>query len=209
MSGVVKKTLTTVLVYGDSNVWGEMPGDRRLPCEQHWANILQQKLGNAYRIVQEGLSGRFAGRHSWDGEDYCDGQHCFEAIYRSASPVDIVVLALGTNDTADTAATPTEQIVADVLWYENKAKGMPPSERITPSRFVYVLIPNLTELRTNGINRNELEKRSTANDILKQKVENFVEADNIDLSSDGKHFSPKGHQQMAEIVYNKIMELEK
>jgi lysophospholipase L1-like esterase len=204
--------MKTVLVYGDSNVWGEMPVARRLPREQHWANILQEKLGREYHVVQEGLSGRFAGRHSWNGESYCSGQSCFEVVFRSASPVDIVVLALGTNDTSDRAKNLAEQVVEDILWYESKTKDIIKAfvnrDEPTPA-FIYVLIPNFRETRDNGVNYNELEKRLAVNEILKQKVENFVEMNDIDLSSDGLHFSPKGHQQMAVAVFDKIIKSEK
>jgi lysophospholipase L1-like esterase len=199
----------TILIYGDSNVWGETPESKRLPHEQHWANILQSKLGSEYHVVQEGLSGRFAGRHSWNGENHCDGQYFFEAVFRSASPVDIVVLALGVNDTSDTAQASVEQIVSDILWYENKTKDIIKAfiNKDEPiPLFIYVLIPNFVETRDNGAHHNDLGKRLAVNNGLKKEVENFVEMNDIDLS-DGIHFSPKGHEQTARAVFDKINEL--
>jgi lysophospholipase L1-like esterase len=199
----------TILIYGDSNVWGEMPVARRLPREQQWANILQEKLGREYNVVQEGLSGRFAGQHSWDRKVFRGGRQCFEEVFRSASPVDVVVLALGTNDTSDSADASVERIVADILWYETETKAIVKTfvnQEPAPA-FIYVLIPNFRETRDNGINSNESSKRLAANSRLKKEVENYVEVNDIDLSSDGLHFSPKGHEQMAEAVFEKVKEL--
>jgi lysophospholipase L1-like esterase len=199
--------MKTVLIYGDSNVWGDMPDSKRLPDDQQWANILQQKLGGEFKVVQEGLAGRLAGNYSYELKPYYNGQYCYEPIYRTASPVDIVVMALGTNDLNDRYNRTTDQIVDDVLWYEGKTKTLLDEDEAAPT-FVYVLPPNFT-----GVFREEeffnLEKREIVNRQLRQKVENYVEINDIDLSADGLHFSPKGHQQMAEMVYNKIMELEK
>ena len=51
-----------ILIYGDSNVWGDnfILGER-IPDERQWVNILSEKLGNDYKIYQEGLPGRLAG----------------------------------------------------------------------------------------------------------------------------------------------------
>lgn len=51
-----------VLVYGDSNVWGDnfLTGER-IPDDKQWVKILQNKLKNEYIFFQEGLPGRIAG----------------------------------------------------------------------------------------------------------------------------------------------------
>jgi lysophospholipase L1-like esterase len=199
-----------ILIYGDSNAWGGTAHERYTD-EQQWPNILQKKLGKNYTVVQEGLPGRFAGKHSWDGDNDCDGQLHFKPTYRSASPVDIVVLALGMNDLSDRIDSPADQIVNDILWYENKANEMLGSldkqdKRLVPVQFVYVLISNFVEECEGRVN--DLKKRKIVNDALRRKVENTVELDNIDLSSDGQHYSPTGHKQTAKAVYEKIKELE-
>ena len=49
-----------VLVYGDSNTWGLIPGTtERYPWGVRWTSILQEKLKNEeVRIIEEGLCGR-------------------------------------------------------------------------------------------------------------------------------------------------------
>jgi lysophospholipase L1-like esterase len=191
----------TVLIYGDSNVWGDTPS-KRISCEQQWANILRDKLGEGYQVIQEGLCGRYAGDFDYTPRPYYNGQFCFEAIYRTASPVDIVILALGTNDLNDRYNRTVEQIVDGILWFEPKAKTTL-DETETPPTFLYILPPNFTgEFRENETF--DLEKRIAVNQELKVRVPNFVEINDIDLSADGLHFSPKGHEQMAAAVYEKL-----
>ena len=51
-----------ILIYGDSNVWGDnFITRKRISDELQWSNILQKELGNDYKILQEGLPGRVAG----------------------------------------------------------------------------------------------------------------------------------------------------
>jgi lysophospholipase L1-like esterase len=197
--------MKTILIYGDSNVWGGDDIVGRYADSQQWATILQNKLGREkFKIVQEGLNGRFAGSLHYELEPYGNGQYCYEPIYRAASPVDIVVLALGTNDLNDRYNRSPDQIAKDILWYENRTKELLDDGETAP-KFLYVLPPNFTgKFRDETFN---LEKRAVVNDILRDKVENFVEGNNFDLSADGLHLSPKGHAEMAEMVYNRVMEL--
>jgi lysophospholipase L1-like esterase len=196
--------MKTILIYGDSNVWGDTPNAKRLPDGQQWANILQQKLGDEYKIVQEGLAGRFAGNYNYEPRPHYNGQYCFDPIYRTASPVDVVVLALGTNDLNDRYERSPGEITEDILWYEAKAKILIDDDETAPI-FIYVLPPNFTgKFKDETFN---LDKREMVNIGLKAKVSNYVEVNYIDLSSDGLHFSPKGHEQMAEAVFEKVKEL--
>ena len=51
-----------VLIYGDSNVWGDnFITGIRIPDDKQWVNILQEKVKDNYILLQEGLPGRLAG----------------------------------------------------------------------------------------------------------------------------------------------------
>lgn len=46
--------MKTILIYGNSNVWGDnLITNRRIPYKKRWANILQKKLGNYYKVYAE------------------------------------------------------------------------------------------------------------------------------------------------------------
>lgn len=51
-----------ILIYGDSNTWGDNFLKRqRIDYDKQWPNIIQEKLGNTIKIIAEGLPGRLAG----------------------------------------------------------------------------------------------------------------------------------------------------
>ena len=87
-----------ILCFGDSNTWGNIPGTAdRYPPEVRWTGVLQRELGDGYLVIEEGYNGRttvmpdrIEGRLS--GIDY------FGPCLDSQSPLDLVVLMLGTND---------------------------------------------------------------------------------------------------------------
>ena len=87
-----------ILVYGDSNTWGDnFITGKRIPEEKQWVNILRKKYINKYQFFQEGLPGRIAG----DDEKiktYKNGKSTFVSTFRTNAPVDKVIIALGTND---------------------------------------------------------------------------------------------------------------
>src|SRR3954451_4104625 len=97
----------SVLCYGDSNTWGYIPGKaQRFSWHQRWTGLLQQRLGESYRISEEGLNGRTT---IWTDPlaEYRNGKHLNTPVLETHKPVDIVVLMLGLNDLkAKFSATP-------------------------------------------------------------------------------------------------------
>lgn len=90
-----------LLVYGDSLSWGIVPDTRRrLAFDERWPGVLELALaeeGVRVRVVENCLNGR---RTVWD-DPFKPGRNglvglaqCIEA----QSPLDLVVLLLGTND---------------------------------------------------------------------------------------------------------------
>ena len=48
-----------IVCFGDSNTWGlNAETMRRFPEEVRWPCLLQEKLGDEYQIIEEGLPGR-------------------------------------------------------------------------------------------------------------------------------------------------------
>jgi len=90
--------MKTILCYGDSMTWGYIPPEgSRLSFEQRWPGILQTGLGNNFRVVEEALNGRTT---NWDSPFLFErnGAKTLNVVLESQSPVDIVILMLGTND---------------------------------------------------------------------------------------------------------------
>lgn len=106
--------IRTVLCFGDSNTHGT-PGDdpefRRLPIDQRWTGRLQRLLGDGYHVVEEGLNGRtidldYADRPGLNGRAY------LVPCLLSHSPLDVIVLMLGSNDTKAEFGRSAAQIAA-------------------------------------------------------------------------------------------------
>jgi lysophospholipase L1-like esterase len=87
-----------VLCYGDSNTYGWIPvTGGRFPRDVRWPGVAAAQLGDRWHVIEEGLGGRttifddpiLPGRN---------GKTYFEPCLMSHEPVDVVVIALGTND---------------------------------------------------------------------------------------------------------------
>lgn len=87
-----------ILCYGDSNTWGCIPGVyTRYPEEVRWPGVLQAALADSCRIIEAGLCGRTtAVDDPFDPE--LNGLKALPNVLRSAGPIDLVILMLGTND---------------------------------------------------------------------------------------------------------------
>ena len=95
--------MKNILIYGDSNTWGLNPawtttGARRHAWDVRWPGRLQISLGHDYRVIDEALNGRTTvfddptspGRSGLEFLTVCIESH---------SPLDLIVIVLGTNDT--------------------------------------------------------------------------------------------------------------
>jgi lysophospholipase L1-like esterase len=99
--GLFSPHVRTVLLFGDSNTWGYSPASgERLPRDRRWPGLLEKAVAGEWHVVEEGLRGRTAtidsptapGRAGIDYLEPCLDTH---------SPLDAVVVFLGTNDLND------------------------------------------------------------------------------------------------------------
>ncbi len=87
----------TLLCFGDSNTWGFEPGSMtRYPRHVRWPGVTDAVLGDAWHVVEAGLNGRTTVFE--DPLDDLAGVRHLGPVLSSAAPVDVVVIALGTND---------------------------------------------------------------------------------------------------------------
>jgi lysophospholipase L1-like esterase len=90
-----------ILVYSDSLSWGIVPTTRkRLHFEQRWPGVMEVSLcssGQKVRVVEDCLNGR---RTAWD-DPFKPGRNGLVGLAQRIeihSPLELVVLMLGTND---------------------------------------------------------------------------------------------------------------
>lgn len=206
----MKSDKRRVLAYGDSNIWGDIglaaDGSQlgRFPTEQRWPHILQRLLGEDYEVVQEGLCGRTAG--DCDSRRYLDGRIGYEIALRSASPVDIVIIALGVNDLRQCYRLSSEKIVESLLWY-SRYTGEYVSEQHSDSSFdshvVYVGISQAPSLRQDDRSAEMIKEIN--NKILDSGLDIIIP--NFSHGIDGVHYTIDDHKQLARMAYEKLKEV--
>ncbi len=203
-----------ILIYGDSNVWGDnFITNRRIDSDKQWPVILQKKLGLDYQILQEGLPGRIAGNDE-EMKKYKNGKDTFVATFRTNAPIDTLIIALGTNDLQIKYHKTAKQIINDLEWYKQVVKEsyMDMEDRVKyfkdgkmPS-IIYIMPINFDyENGAKGIFNAESE-------IIRQEViEHFVgNGDkliidhNMMLFEDGIHLNYDGHKKMADMVWEAV-----
>ncbi|MDR2524375.1 MAG: GDSL-type esterase/lipase family protein [Candidatus Nomurabacteria bacterium] len=199
-----------ILIYGDSNTWGSTAfaqgtdDTERLPEEKRWSNILAQRLGREWTVTAEGLCGRVAGDFATE-DDNLSGQKHYDVALASAAPVDLVIIALGTNDLNRRYGRELGRIVDDILWYEGHTHLVDGYNFSKMPAMLFVLPPNFVP--TVGYFDGDAELRLKLNAKLKTKLANWLEISDLDLSSDGVHIAESGHVMLANKVYEKLLEM--
>ena len=197
-----------ILIYGDSNVWGDnFFTGVRIPDEKQWVNILKNKLGNDYILFQEGLPGRIAGNEEKE-KTYKNGKDTFISTFRTNAPVDIIIIALGTNDLQLKYSKNSDMIIKDLLWYndiikesyndiEDRKKYFVDEQM---PKFIYILPCNFDCIDDIFDESKELERQKIIKYFNDNNIDNIYFND-IDLFEDGIHLNYIGHKTMAEKVF--------
>jgi Lysophospholipase L1 and related esterases len=87
-----------ILCYGDSNTWGCTPETfERYEFHERWPGILQDLLGNDYHVYENALNGRTTVFEDYIEEGRC-GKTGLPVVLEANSPLDLVIVMLGTND---------------------------------------------------------------------------------------------------------------
>lgn len=87
-----------ILCFGDSLTWGYDPANRvRFGEDSRWPMVLQTILGEGYTVIEEGQNGRtIATEDPAEGEK--NGLRYLGPCLESHSPLDLVIIMLGSND---------------------------------------------------------------------------------------------------------------
>ena len=215
----------TILCYGDSNLRGYIPGSlnndtllhKRYPLNQRWPGILQNKLGNAFHIIEEGLAGRTV---SFDEMDLTkssrNGLKDLPLFLESHYPLDTIILSLGTNDVKAYFNCSVEQIakrmelLIDFIQSSNKGISgeSPKILLIAPPPLIQPTHPHPlfpVVFPYESIQKSIILPQYYKILAEKKRVE-FLEASQIIKSSllDGIHWEASQHHILAEKISQKI-----
>ena len=91
----------TILCYGDSNTYGTPPMERlgvsgRYASDLRWPGVLRAALGRP--VIEAGLPGRTTCHDDPIEGAYRNGLSVLPAVLHSSTPLDLMILKLGTND---------------------------------------------------------------------------------------------------------------
>ncbi len=90
--------MKSILCFGDSNTYGVDPvSARRWPRDVRWTGLLQSLLGPDFYVIEEGYSGRTTALSDRKDPNRA-GTDAITPIMKTHSPLDMVIIMLGTND---------------------------------------------------------------------------------------------------------------
>lgn len=201
-----------VLIYGDSNTWGDnfVTGER-IPDQFQWVHILEGMTEKNYQFFQEGLPGRVAGSYETI-KKYKNGKDTFISIFRTHAPLDVVIIALGTNDLQMKYNVSAKEIIDNLKWYKQIIQelysDMEDRKKYfyqdTFPRFIYILPPNI-DFENGAKNIFDKESNFKREEIIQYFQENIIDEQiivtNLSLLEDGIHFDYAGHNTMANLVF--------
>ena len=93
--------MRAVLCFGDSNTHGQIPGGSpldRYARSERWPGVLAKELGDAWYVIEEGLSGRTTVHDDPIEGSMKNGRTYLRPCVLSHAPLDLIIIMLGTND---------------------------------------------------------------------------------------------------------------
>ncbi len=205
-----------ILCFGDSKTWGQKQ-DRsgRLPINKRWTGLLQAKLGDGFCVIEEGLGGRTINiddprRPGRNGLQYLNP--CIE----SHSPLDMIVVMLGTNDLklafgqkADGVAVALRSLIAEAKLTIERV-GMPPAKFVIVSPIhINATAKLFTEFYTGYYDQGSMEESKKFAELFQACAEEhngvFVDAATVaEPGEDGLHMTEESQEALAELMCSTI-----
>jgi lysophospholipase L1-like esterase len=215
-----------ILLYGDSNTYGTLPLWKASPYiynrydkDDRWPEILARKLGDGYKILEDGQPGRTTIYN--DGTEpfarYCNGIDHLANSLMTNLPLDLVVIMLGTNDlhcltppTEETLGIGIERLIDEVrsfpeCGYRNIA---PPILVVAPPHFKKPKGRIEVFPKFHGEDGIRLSKLfgPVYQEVAKRKGCYFLDSSEYaePHEADGVHFTKESHRIFADAIYKSI-----
>lgn len=209
-----------ILCYGDSNAWGHIPAKgTRYPDDVRWPGVAAGILGDEYRIIEDSISGRttvfddphLAGRNGYD---------CLKYSLLAHLPIDLLIIALGSNDLKFTDAEGSRKgvltLVDSVLdaeqLYDLNAPLFTGEKRILLVGPPYINDEIETRRPAHMLAHAAAESRKLSGQIRQAAAERgcwFIDLSPLVYPSctDCLHLSPTAHRIVGEAMAEKILEI--
>lgn len=202
-----------VLCYGDSNTNGAKP-DRsgRFDVSERWTGLLQDKLGDDYYVIEEGLGGRTTDLEHYNPDKPTrNGIVYFKACIDSHMPLDYVIIMLGTNDLKSVYNRSVEDIANALRQFPEYVEKYCEIGQRTPPKIILASPAYMDETAEKFYE--SMPKQGIYDEISAQKSKQFAEpirkvaeesgciffdaATVTKTGADGCHLDAQSHQNLA------------
>ncbi|MBQ8830197.1 MAG: SGNH/GDSL hydrolase family protein [Oscillospiraceae bacterium] len=210
-----------VLCFGDSNTYGLKPEWIQGSFGRHdentrWPGKMRNLLGDDYRVIEEGQCGRTT---VFEDPTFPmkSGINYLRPCIESHTPLDLIIIMLGTNDTKGMFNASAAEIAAGLGRLIQTAKD-PAVYMGGPVPKVLVAVPvPLGEVATtlpDGITTMEMVEKSRALAARYEATAQMHGCEFIDLGKvaetapfEGVHITAEGHAKIAEAMAAKVREI--
>lgn len=200
-----------ILCYGDSNTWGQIPGSEgRYGRGVRWTGVLASELGSGYQVIEEGLCGRTT---LWDDpiEGYKNGREYLIPCLETHTPIDLVVLMLGTNDLKLRFSVPAYDIASSIAVLVEIIQKSMTGKSSQPPQVLIIAPPPLGLLSEYADMFEQGTAKSKKLGAHYRRVAEechcaFLDAGQLIVSSDldGVHFEADQHSRLGKAVAGKV-----
>ncbi|MEX1056446.1 MAG: GDSL-type esterase/lipase family protein [Natronospirillum sp.] len=207
--------MPTILCYGDSNTWGAppcLPGQQasRYPSHVRWPGVLATQLGEDYTVVESGLCGRTSCFSDPVQGEYLNGLAHLPVALHTHSPLDMVIIMLGTNDLKTRFNATAQQVANNVgtlveqVW-AHLGEDMPVLI-ICPPQAKDVDIPKSPFAGADSVSEGmhlHFGRMAVDKDVPWLDAGDFIVSSNIV----GIHLYENAHRLLGEVVADKVLSL--
>ena len=208
-----------ILCYGDSNTWGYISGSdhQRYGKEERWTKLLAKLLGNQFEVIEEGLNSRtLISNDPRPGKEGKNGAEYLIPCLDTHDPIDLVILMLGTNELKNTYQKSAEEI-GNLLeeYFVKVILGRKSQLADTYPKLLIVTPPVVREdteyCKTKDKYLGAMQKSKKLNEIYQTIATKyscyFIGNDYLTTGSDGVHLTKESHEKLAEMLRDKILEI--
>lgn len=204
-----------IVCFGDSNTWGYNAKDmERFSEENRWGFLLGRLLGNEYQVIEEGL----CGRTSVVDDPLFEGLNGYKYLYpclMSHSPLELVIIMLGTNDTKERFNLTSYNIAQGIVRLALKAKEMPVADKGKAPKVLIVAPPpiekeyyytDIGRAMGKGCDIKSEEVAEYLSELLEFHGIEFLDTKGIIPMNkiDYMHLDEEGHKLLSKLIFDKI-----
>ncbi len=199
-----------ILVFGDSNTWGLIPGTgERYPEHIRWTGILRKAVANlGFRILEDGVCGRTTVFQD-PSRSGCRGIESLTR-YKETDGIDAAILMLGTNDCKKTYRATPEQIGRGLEQCLLKLETLVPPERILVVSPILLGQDVWRPEKDPDFDRDSIATcnalKAVYRGITERRGTCFLAASDHAFAChvDEEHLNAEGHEQLAAAILKKL-----